>query len=176
MLKSGVFAALAAVLAGAATPVPAGAQDIFAGFVLARVCLPYAGRAQSLEDAVQAAREMEFRRPSADQAPLDDWASSVELVSKDGAWRVRIEEGTVTRDDIDVYTVTCGISSTRASARELRRVARLTLRDSANWTSAGEDAGRWDRRTQRPEEQALHVDIVEAPGQRPALVATGSYF
>lgn len=175
VLKLGVIAALSATVAVVATPVPAAAQDMFAGFVLARVCLPYASRAQTFEGAIRAARDMEFRRPSGDGAPLDEWASEVELVSKDGAWRLRIEEGTVTQGETDVYQVTCRISSTRASARELSNAARLALSGNERWTSA-EENDRWEKRTGSPEEHTLHVDVTEPPGERPVLAATGSYY
>ena len=137
--------------------------------------MPYATRAQTFEDAIRSARGMEFRRPAGHTAPIEDWASDIEMVSKDGTWRLRIEEGTVTRGEVDVYEVTCRLSSTRASARELGLAARFALRGSPLW-APGEEDGRWDRQTSDPAFYTVHVDVTEAPGQRPVLTATGSYY
>lgn len=174
-MKITVAAVLAATLTVVAAPAPVRAQEMLPGFVLARVCIPYATRAQSLESAIRAARGLEFRRPTGDTAPIEDWASDIEMVSKDGTWRLRIEEGTVTRGEVDVYEVTCGLSSTRASARELSQAARITLRGSPLWTQ-GETEGRWDRRSSDPEFYSVRIDVTETPGQRPVLAATGSYY
>lgn len=162
-------------MAIAAAPSPARAQDAFASFVLVRVCLPYANRSQSFEGAIRAARDMEFRRPNGDNAPLEEWASEVNLISKDGAWRLRLEEGTVTRGDVDVYEVTCRLSSTRASARELADAAHAALRGSRQWAPAEQD-GRWNRRTSDPDAYAVQVEVTETAGERPVLAATGSYY
>lgn len=176
VLKSVVFPILAAALAVASSPAPAQSQDIFAGFVMARVCLPYASRARSFESTMRAARDMEFRRPTGDNAPLEDWASEVEMVSKDGRWRLRIEEGGAVEGDVDVYSVSCGISSHNASARELGQVARLVLRGNQQWGQDATQPWRWDRRMSRPEQSALRIDVTEEPGQRPVLAARGSYY
>jgi hypothetical protein len=176
VVKSVAAAVLAAVLMVASAPAPARAQDIFAGFVVARVCLPYASRAKTFEAAIRAARDMEFRRPVGNSAPLDEWVTAVELVSKDGRWRLRIEEGTVTEGDRDVYSVTCGVSSAQASARELGEVARLVVRGNPMWSQDAGAPWRWDRRTPHPDEYAIRIDVTEAPGQRAVLAARGSYY
>ena len=163
-------------VAVASSPAPAKAQEMFAGFVMARVCLPYATRAKTFEGAIRAARDMEFRRPAGDDAPLEDWASEVELVSKDGRWRLRIEEGTVTVGDADVYQVSCGVWSGNASANELGRVARLVLDGSPLWSQAPDQPWRWDRRTARPAEFGLRIDVTDTPGTPPVLAARGSYY
>jgi len=175
-LKSVALPVLAAVLAVTSAPAPAAADDLFAGFVVARVCLPYASRAKTFESAMRAARDMEFRRPANDRAPLDDWASEVEMVSKDGRWRLRIEEGTVEEDEAEVYAVTCSLSSNLASSRELGQVARLVVGRSPQWSQPPETPWRWERRTARPEEYALRLDVTETPGQRPVLAARGLYY
>lgn len=174
-VKTGVAAVLAATLAVAAAPAPVRAQEMFPSFVLARICVPYATRAQTFEEAIRTARGMEFRRPAGETGPIEEWASDIEMVSKDGTWRLRIEEGTVTRGEVDVYEVTCGLSSTRASARELSQAARLALRASPLW-APGEGEGHWDRRTSDPEFYTVRVDVTEEPGRRPVLTATGSYY
>jgi len=176
LVKSVALAALAAVLAVSSAPAPAGAQDIFAGFVVARVCLPYASRAKSFESAIRAARDLEFRRPVGDNAPLEDWASEVELVSSDGRWRLRIEEGPVADGDAEVYAVTCGVWSNQASARELARVAGLIVQDNPRWSRPADAPWRWDRRTSRPDEIAIRIDVTETPGERPVLAARGFYY
>lgn len=176
-LKSVAVPALAAAIAAAASaPAPAAANDLFAGFVMARVCLPYASRATTFEGAMRSAREMEFRRPAGDRAPLEEWASEVEMVSKDGRWRLRLEEGTVEEDGVEVYAVTCGISSNHASGRGLGQVARLVVGRNENWALNPETPWRWDRRTARPDEFALRLDVTERPGERPVLTARGLYY
>lgn len=167
---------LAAVLAVTSAPAPASALDLFPGFVVARVCLPYATRAKSFEKAMRAARDMGFRRPAGDRAPLEDWASEVEMIHKDGRWRLRIEEGTVEENGVEAYTVTCGVSSNLASRRELARVAGRIVGGSPLWTQQPETPWRWERRTTRPHEYALSIDVTEAPGQRPVLAARGVYY
>ena len=175
-LKSVVFAVLAAVFGALFAPAPAAADDMFAGFVVARVCLPFASRSKSFEAAMRAARDMEFRRPAGDRAPLDPWASDVEMVSSDGRWRLRLEEGPVEENGAEIYVVTCGISSNLASSRELGQVARLVVGRNPRWSQHPEIPWRWDRRTARPEEYALRLDVTEVPGQRPVLAARGHYF
>lgn len=176
VVKSVALAALAAVSAISSAATPAGAQDIFPGLAMARVCLPYASRAKSFESAIRAARDMEFRRPVGDNAPLDEWASEVEMVSKDGRWRLRIEEGTVTEGDADVYSVTCGVWSNQASARQLAQVAGLIVRGNPLWSQPPGDPWRWDRHTVHPEEVALRIDVSERSGHPPVLAARGSYY
>lgn len=149
---------------------------MFAAFVVARVCLPYASRAKNFESAMRAARDMEFRRPAGDRARLEDWASEVEMISKDGRWRLRIEEGTVEENGIEAYTVTCGVSSNLASSRELARVARRIIGGSPLWSQPPDAPWRWERRTTRPHEYALRIDVTEAPGNRPVLAARGVYY
>lgn len=175
-MKSVALTALAAAIAVGSAPAPAKAQDIFAGFVVARVCLPYASRATTFEGAIRAAREMEFRRPVGNDERLEDWASEIEMISKDGRWRLRIEEGTVAVGGAEVYQVSCGVSSSHASARELERVARRVLGGNPLWSQPTDQPGRWDRRTARPQEYALSIDVTEAPGDRPVLAARGSYY
>jgi hypothetical protein len=176
VLKSVATAGLAAVLMIASAPAPARAQDIFAGFVVARVCLPYASRAKTFEAAIRAARDMEFRHSAGGRTAVDEWETAIELVSKDGRWRLRIEEGTVTENGVDVYSVTCGISSNQASGRELGQVARLIVRGNPLWSQPEGSPWRWDRRTPHPDEYALRIDVTEEPGQRAVLAARGSYF
>ncbi len=176
VLKSLVFAVLALAVAATSAPAPARAQDIFAGFVVARVCLPYASRAKTFESAIVAARDMEFRRPAGTNAPLEEFASEIEMVSKDGRWRLRIEEGTVTEGGVDVYSVRCGISSNLASARELSRVAELMVRGNPLWSRPEGRPWRWERHTPDPQYTAIRIDVTEEPGQRPVLAARGSYF
>lgn len=150
------------------------AQDALAARTLVQVCLPYAGRMQSLERSIRAARALEYRRPVGDSAPLEEWASAVDLVSDDGFLRLRIEEGTVQRGDIDVYAVSCVLSSSRTSAREWAVLARRAFGDETRWTSP--HPGRWERRTRRPAEYGLAVEVAEPPGTRPTLTVTGSYY
>lgn len=141
---------------------------------LVDVCLPYASRSQSFEKSINAARVLEYRRPAGDHAPLDEWAAGVNLVSNDGTTRLRIEEGTIERGETAVYEVTCAISSTRSSARELSDLARRAFRDETRWTPSG--PVRWERRTRRPTEFGLAAEVSEQPGSRPTLAVTGSYY
>lgn len=176
VLRSVTLPVLAAVFAAASAPPPVVAQDLFPGFVVARVCLPYASRARTFEGAMRAARDMEFRRPSGDRAPLEEWASEVEMVSRDGRWRLRIEEGAVEEDGVEAYAVTCGISSELASSRELALMARRIVGSNPLWSQPADRPWRWERRTARPEETALRIDVTEAPGERPVLAARGTYY
>lgn len=176
VLKSVALPILAAVVAATSAPAPAAAQENFPGFVVARVCLPYASRAKNFESAIRAARDMGFRRPYGDRAPLEDWASEVELIDREGRWRLRIEEGTVEQDGAEVYTVTCGVSSNLAGARQLGTMARLLVGGSPLWSQDPGTPWRWDRRTTRSSEYALRIDVTEAPGQRPVLAARGFYY
>lgn len=175
-MKSVVFPVLAAVLAVTSAPLPAAAQENFPGFVVARVCLPYASRAKTFEGALRAARDMEFRRPAGDSAPLEEWASEVELISKDGRWRLRIEEGTVEDNGVETYAVTCGVSSNLVGSRTLAQVARRMVGTSPLWSQQPDTPWRWDRRTTRSAEYSLRIDVTEAPGDRPVLAARGFYY
>ncbi len=157
-------------------PPRAHANDMFAGFVMARVCLPYASRARTFEGAMRAAREMEFRRPAGDQAPLEEWASEVDMVSKDGRWRLHIEEGSIEEGGTEAYAVTCTLSSNLAGAQQLARAARLAVGRSPQWSQAPDNPWRWERRTLRPDEYRLRLDVTEQPGQRPQLAARGLYY
>ena len=176
VLKAFAISVLAAVLAVTTAPAPVGAQDNLAGFVVARVCLPYASRAKTFEDAMRAARDMEFRRPVGDRAPLEEWASEVEMVSKDGRWRLRLEEGTVEENGVEAYSVSCGVSSNLVGSRTLVQLARQMVGTSPLWAQQPETPWRWDRRTTRSHEYALRIDVTQAPGERPVLAARGVYF
>lgn len=176
VVKSVAWALLAVIPMVVSAPAPARAQDIYAGLVVARVCLPYASRAKTFEAAIRAARDMHFRRPSESPAPVDEWATEIELVSQDGRWRLRIEEGTVTEGERDVYSVTCGISSSQSSARELGQVAQLMLKGNPLWSQPEAAPWRWDRRTPDPDQYAIRIDVTGEPGQNPVLAARGSYY
>lgn len=172
-MKSVVYAAVASLcLIGA----PAVAQEILVARVLTEVCLPYANRAQSFERSIRAARNLAFRRPVGDTAPLDDWASEIDLISNDGNWRVRIEEGSLEQGDASVYAASCTISSRHASARELADLGRRAFGDPARWLTSPGHPWRWERRTARPEEYGLSVEVAEPEGQRPTMKITGSYY
>lgn len=173
-VKSVVFYSLAAGLVFAAAPVAA--QDAVPAGLLTEVCLPYANRAQSFERSIRAARDLEFRRPVNDTAPLEEWASEVTMVSNDGVWRVRIEEGSVEREARPAYEVSCTISSSRASARELADLGRRAFGDRTRWTSPPENPWRWDRRSAHPDEYGLAVEVAEQPGERPTMTVRGSYY
>jgi hypothetical protein len=173
-VKSVVVCSLAAVLACAAAP--AAAQEAVPISLLTEVCLPYANRAQSFERSIRVARDLEFRRPVNDTEPLEEWASEITLVSKDGIWRVQIEEGTVEHGDRAAYEASCAISSSRASARELADLGRRAFGDRTRWTTPPDNAWRWDRRSAHPEEYGLAVEVGEQPGQRPTMTVRGSYY
>lgn len=173
-MKSVVYCGLVAGLLSIATPLAA--QEAVPAGLLTEVCLPYANRAQTFERAIRAARELKFRRPVNDSAPLEDWASEVTLISSDGVWRVKIEEGSVERDDKPAYEASCTIWSSRASARELADLGRRAFRDPRYWTSPPDNAWRWDRRSAYPEEYGLAVIVSEQPGERPTMTVRGSYY
>jgi len=173
-VKPVVFCSLALGLLSVATPLAA--QDAIAAGLLTEVCLPYANRAQSLERSIRAARELAFRRPVNDTAPLDEWASEITMVSSDGVWRVRIEEGSVERDARPAYEASCTISSSRASARELADLGRRAFHDDRYWTTPPGNARRWDRRSAHPDEYGLAVEVSEQPGERPTMTVRGSYY
>lgn len=173
-VKSVVFFSLAAGLLSVATPLAA--QEAVPAGLLTEVCLPYANRAQTFERSIRAARELEFRRPVNDTAPLEEWASEVTMVSSDGVWRVKIEEGSVERNDRPAYEASCTISSSRASARELADLGRRAFRDPRFWTTPPDNAWRWDRRSAYPDEYGLAVEVAEQPGERPTMTVRGSYY
>ncbi len=155
---------------------PGAAQEAVPAGLLTEVCLPYANRAQTFERSIRAARELEFRRSVTDTAPLEEWASEVTMVSRDGAWRVKIEEGSVERNERPAYEASCTISSSRASARELADLGRRAFRDPRYWTTPPDNAWRWDRRSAYPDEYGLAVEVTEQPGDRPTMTVRGSYY
>lgn len=173
-VKSVISCGLVAGLLSVAHPVAA--QEAVPAGLLTEVCLPYANRAQTFERSIRAARELEFRRPVNDTAPLEEWASEVTLVSRDGVWRVKIEEGSVERDARPAYEASCTISSSRASARELAELGRRAFRDPRYWTTPSDNAWRWDRRSAYPDEYGLAVEVTERPGERPTMTVRGSYY
>ncbi len=116
------------------------------------------------------AEDLRFGRPP-NSPPLEDYASEVEMVSRDGIWRIRLEEGTITRGDRDVYALTCSISSRRASATELGQLIDRALSGNPRWTAGG--GARWRR--QYADEISIVIDVNEFEGQRPALGVTGLY-
>lgn len=171
-MKSVVYAAVASLCLLSS---PATAQELEAR-ILTRVCLPYAARAQSFEKAIKAARDMGFRRPVGDNEPLDDWASSIDLISGDGNWRIRIEEGSLEQDDNPAYAASCTISSRHASARELADLGRRAFGDPARWSTSPDNPRLWERRTRRPEEYRLAVEVAEPAQQLPTMTITGFYY
>lgn len=173
-MKSVVYCGLVAGLLSISAPLAA--QEAVPAGLLTEVCLPYANRAQTFERAIRAARELKFRRPVNDSAPLEEWASEVTLVSSDGVWRVKIEEGSVERDERPAYEASCTIWSSRASARELADLGRRAFRDPRYWTSPPDNARRWDRRSAYPDEYGLAVTVSEQPGERPTMTVRGSYY
>lgn len=175
-MKSVIVTGMAAALVLTAMPAPAAAQDELLANVLVDICLPYANRAQSFEKSIRVARDFKFRRPHGDNAPLDEFASEIDMVSRDGTWRVRLEENTVVEDNRDVYEVRCSISSTRASARELAAFGARAFRDERRWTQEDDNPWRWERRTRRPDEYGLAAEVRERAGGRPTLSIIGSYF
>ncbi len=172
MLKFFVVCGLAASLC--VTAPPAMAQEPFVVQALTDVCLPYASRSRSFEKAIQTARDLQFRRPIGDNAPLEEFASEVELVSSDGVWRLKLEEGTRELGDSAPYAVACTLSSRRASSRDLSQLARRAFGNPERWTAT--NASRWDRRTRRPEESRMVVEVTERADERPAMSITGLYY
>lgn len=173
-VKSVIFCSLVAGLLSVAAPLAA--QEAVPAGLLTEVCLPYANRAQTFERSIRAARELEFRRPVNDTEPLEEWASEITMVSRDGVWRVKIEEGSVERDERPAYEASCTISSSRASARELADLGRRAFRDPRYWTTPPDNAWRWDRRSAYPDEYGLAVEVGEQPGERPTMTVRGSYY
>jgi hypothetical protein len=180
VVKAVVACSLAVGLAfGAvsAPATPAKAQQNLTGRILVEVCLPYATRGKSFEKAIAAARELRFRRPANERGqPLEEFASEVNLVSHDGTWRLRLEEGTIEDGEAQVYTVTCALSSTRAGARELADLGRRAFGDDRYWNTDESAPRQWDRRTRNPDEYRLEVRVVEEDGARPALTIRGLYY
>lgn len=156
---------------------PAQAQQNLTGHILTQVCLPYANRSQSFERSIRAARDLKFRRPATERSqPLEEFASEVDLISQDGSWRLHLEEGTVEIGEAEVYAVTCALSSTRASARELADLGRRAFRNERYWTTDQTAPNQWDRRTRNPDEYRLEIRVLEENGARPALTVRGLYF
>lgn len=179
-MKAVVACSLIAGLALGASAIPAGpasAQQNLTGRVLVDVCLPYANRRQSFEKSIRAARALRFRRPAAERdVPLEEFASEVNLISQDGAWRLRLEEGTIEIGETQVYTVTCALSSSRASARELADLGRRAFGNERYWSTDQSAPNQWDRRTANPDDFRLEVRVVEEDGARPALTIRGLYY
>jgi len=173
-VKSVVVCGLVGGLLFIAAPVKA--QEAELAGLLTEVCLPYANRALSFERSIRVARALEFRRPVNDTARLDEWASEITMVSRDGVWRVKIEEGSVERGERTPYEASCIISSNRASARELADLARPAFRERTYWTSPSDNPLRWERRSAYPEEYGLAVEVSEQPGARPTMTVRGSYY
>lgn len=169
-LKSVVL--VAGIVAALLSAPPAQAQTVDPAVVLNRVCLPYAGRSASFERAMRVAQDLRFGRP-AGSPPLDDYASEVELTSRDGVWRIRLQERAVTRGDRDAYALTCALSSERASATDLGRLIDGVVNGNARWTAGGNGV-RWQRHG--GDDALTEVVVKEAEGQRPVLDVTGLYF
>lgn len=172
-LKSVVCAGLASLCL---LSTPAVAQERLVAGMLTDVCLPYAARARSFEKTIRAARDMQFRRPTGDNAPLDDWASEIDLISSDGNWRIRLEEGSLEEGNSSVYAASCTISSRHASVRDLADLGRRAFRDPARWSTSPDNLLRWDRRTQRPEEHRLSVEVAAPADALPTMTITGYYY
>ncbi|RZJ28902.1 MAG: hypothetical protein EON85_08010 [Brevundimonas sp.] len=161
----------------AAPATPAMAQANLTGRVLAEICLPYANRSLSFERSIRAARDLEFRRPAEQRGQeIEEYASDIDLISRDGAWRIRLEEGSVEYGENEVYAVTCSLSSRRASANELASLGRLAFNDNRYWSTDGDAPRQWERLGRNPEERRLEVQVIEEEGQRPALRIRGLYF
>lgn len=168
-MKSVFLIAVVAIACSIAAPTRA--QDVDPAQVLSRVCVPYASRSASFERAMRHAADLRFGRPP-NSEPLEEYASEVDMVSRDGIWRIRLEEGTITRGDKDLYALTCSLSSTRASATELGRLIDGALSGNPRWTQGGGGA-RWQRLYS--DESSMVIDVNEPDGQRPAVGVTGLY-
>ncbi len=156
---------------------PALAQANLTGRALVDVCLPYANRTLSFERAIRAARDLEFRRPADQRSePIEEYASEIDLVSRDGRWRIRLEEGSVEYGDSEVYAVTCSLSSINASANTLGDLGRRAFNNESYWSTEDGAPRQWERLGRNPEERRLQVEVVETPGERPALRIRGLYF
>lgn len=152
------------------------AQELLVARMLTDVCLPYATRATSFEQSIRAARDLQFRRPTGDNAPLEDWASEIDLISRDGNWRIHLEEGSLEEGDSSVYAASCTISSRHASERELADLGRRAFGDPARWSTSPGKPSRWDRRTARPEEYRLSVEVAAPADAPPRMTITGLYY
>ena len=91
-------------------------------------------------------------------------------------WRLRIEEGSIEENGVEVYAVTCGVSSNLVGGRSLAQIARRMVGASPLWVQHSGAPWRWERRTTRSTEYSLHIDVTEAPGDRPVLAARGFYY
>ncbi len=173
LVACGLGASLALTLAP--TPVPA--QEGFNPRLLTDVCLPYVNRQQGFERSMRVARDLKFRRPVDDRAALEEWASEVEMVSRNGVWRVRLEENTIdVGDDRQAYAVTCSISSTRASVRDLSDLGRRAFNNPQFWTTSSDQPPVWTRRSSDPEARQLQARVTDDAGAGPRLVIQGLYF
>lgn len=152
------------------------AQELLVARMLTDVCLPYATRAMSFEKSIRAARDLEFRRPMGSDTPLEDWASEIDLISRDGAWRIHLEEGSLEQGDSSVYAASCTISSRYASERELSDLGRRAFGDPARWSTSPGKPSRWDRRTPRPDEYRLSVEVAAPADALPTMTITGFYY
>lgn len=170
------FVAYLATASLCLTGAPALAQDLLAARMLTQVCLPYATRSLDFEESIRAARSLDFRRPVGSNTPLDDWASEIDLISNDGNWRLRIEEGSREQGDTSVYAASCTISSRHASERELADLGRRAFGDPARWSASPDNPRRWERRTPRPDEYRLSVEVEAPAEQLPTLTVTGFYY
>lgn len=171
-LATGLF--MGAVLAPAT---PAAAQANLTAQVLTDICMPYTNRSLSFERSIRAARDLKFRRPASERdQPLEEYASDVNLVSRDGNWRLRLEEGSIEYGDREVYAVSCLLSSPRVSANELTSMGRRAFSNERYWSTDQSTPRQWERRGRDPEERRLEVEVIEEPGQRPALRIRGLYF
>lgn len=170
-LVMGLFIGAASVPASTAS-----AQENLTGRVVADICLPYATRALSFEKAMRVARDLKFRRPYAERGEvMEEYASEVNLISNDGAWRIRLEEGTNEDDARTPYYLSCALSSTRASANELAALGRRAFRDD-HWTTDASAPRTWVLRERRPSERRVDARVTEQPGERPALTIRGQYY
>lgn len=145
------------------------ARGIYPTQVMSRVCIPYAGRSATFERAIAHAEALGFRLPL-NALPLEEYASEVELVSREG-WRVKLSEGTETQDDQDVYVVTCTLSSVRASAQDLKASIDQALSRNPRWTRG--DTVLWERLYS--DNTRIVIDLVEDAGEQPKLTTTAIY-
>lgn len=169
-MKSVALATLIVVACTLAMPAQAQAQDVDPAQVLSRVCVSYANRSASFEKAIRNATDLRFRRPL-NSVPLEDYASEVDMISHDGVWRLRLEEGTVTRDDRDLYVVNCSLSSTRASISRLAATIDRVLGRDPVWAKEGQSD--WER--PHSDGSSLTITVNEPEDQRPTLTVMGLY-
>ncbi|WP_449500487.1 hypothetical protein [Brevundimonas sp.] len=147
------------------------AQDAVATRVLAKVCLPYTTRSTSLEEAVEAARELDFRRPNANARPLDPWASEAEMVSWDGSFRLVLSEGQVDDD----YSLDCVLSSRRASVGAFALTIDELLGNRRGWAPSDPQRRLWKRATQHADDPVISAVAGQGDDGRPALSVNGTY-